>query len=81
MARAVDDGGNDNNNCGESPSRWKRYGSLLAIKPVAILYALQNLVASKATHQLWVDKACYVNLGVCIDSILKNCRYVQDVPF
>ena len=39
-------------------------GTLLAVKPLMMIYGLQWQLAKPVTTQLWIDRTCSVNLGI-----------------
>ena len=45
----------------------RRLATLLAVKPLMMIYGLQWQLTKPVTTQLWLDRTCSVNLGTVIN--------------
>ena len=46
----------------------RRMATLLAVKPLMMIYGLQWQMAKPVTTQLWLDRTCSINLGTVFNS-------------
>ena len=44
----------------------RRLATLLAVKPLIMIYGLQWQLAKPVLTQLWLDRTCIINLGTLI---------------
>ena len=44
----------------------RRLATLLAVKPLIMIYGLQYMLAKPVLTQLWLDRTCSINLGTVI---------------
>ena len=55
----------------------RRLATLLAVKPLMMIYGLQWQLTKPVTTQLWLDRTCSVNLGTVIkyDVVLEKIEF------
>ena len=60
--------------------KLKKFGILIAVKPVMMIYGLQLAITGPVSDQLWINRTCNVNLGynVSICEDLSNHKNFSD---